>query len=162
MAPKLFLFTAFAGAAACSAGAVRPRRACRSNDSAQTGQVISSQKGEIIAVRDVVIKAPSRHSGSVGPGSQIGAATAAAAVMGSPIAAASAVGSVIGGNGGRAADDRMGEEITIAIEGGKSVIVVQERRRAAVRGRRARGDSPGRQQLGVRRRDLARGARPSY
>jgi len=127
MAPKIFLFTAFAGAAALSAGCSSPSSSLPVYDSAQTGQVISSQKGEIIAVRDVVIKAPSRHSGSVGPGSQIGAATAAAAVMGSPIAAASAVGSVIGGMAGARADDRMGEEITIAIEGGKSVIVVQER-----------------------------------
>jgi outer membrane lipoprotein SlyB len=98
-------------------------------DSTQIGQVISEQRGEILAVRDVLIKAPTGRAGSAGAGSRIGAATAAAAITGSPVAAASAAASVLGGVAGSRADDRMGEELTIQLEGGQTILVVQERGR---------------------------------
>ena len=96
-------------------------------DSAQIGQVIREQRGEVVAVRDVLIRAPSTPAGSTGTGSRIGAATVAGIITRSPVAVASAVGSVLGGNVGARVDDRLGEEITVMVEGGQSVIIVQER-----------------------------------
>ena len=96
-------------------------------DSAQIGQVIREQRGEVVSVRDVLIRAPSAPAGSTGAGSRIGAATVAGIITGSPVAVASAVGSVLGSNVGARADDRLGEEITVMVEGGQSVIIVQER-----------------------------------
>jgi len=98
-------------------------------DSNQVGQVIREQRGEIVAVRDVLIKAPSAPAGSTGAGSRIGAGTVVGIITGSPTAVAGAIGSVVGGSVGARADDRLGEEITIMVEGGQSVVIVQERDR---------------------------------
>ncbi len=98
-------------------------------DSNQIGQVIREQRGDVVAVRDVLIKAPSAQAGSSGAGSRIGAGAVAGVITGSPTAVANAIGSVMGGSVGARADDRLGEEITVMVEGGQSVVIVQERDR---------------------------------
>jgi outer membrane lipoprotein SlyB len=99
-------------------------------ESSQVGSVIKTQGGEIVSVRDVVIKAPSSSAGSTGMGSRIGAAAGRSAIYGGAAAAASAatsvVGEAIGAVAGARADDKLGEEITVAIEGGQVVTIVQE------------------------------------
>jgi outer membrane lipoprotein SlyB len=96
-------------------------------DSRQTGTPITVQKGRVVAVRDVLIKAPSARPGAVGPGAQIGAGAVTSVITGSVTAVGMAVGQVVGGKVGAQADDRMGEEITIEVEGGQKIIIVQER-----------------------------------
>lgn len=100
-------------------------------DSSQVGSIIKSQNGEIISVRDVMIKAQSSAAGSTGMGSRIGAAAGRGAIYGGASAAASAasavVGEAVGAVAGARADDRVGEEITVSIEGGQAVTIVQER-----------------------------------
>jgi outer membrane lipoprotein SlyB len=100
-------------------------------DSSQVGAVIKSQNGEIISVRDVMIKAQSSAAGSTGMGSRIGAAAGRGAIYGGASAAANAasavVGEAVGAVAGARADDRVGEEITVSIEGGQAITIVQER-----------------------------------
>lgn len=127
MHPKAVLSLGAAILAGFICGCSSPRANLPVYDSSQIGQVIREQTGEIVSVRDVLIKAPSAPAGSTGAGSRIGAATVAGIITGSPVAVASAVGSVIGGNVGARADDRLGEEITVMVEGGQSVVIVQER-----------------------------------
>jgi outer membrane lipoprotein SlyB len=88
---------------------------------------MTSQSGEIIGVQDVVIKAPTAARGALGPGARIGSATAVAAVLGSPIHAAMAAGEVIGSAAGAGADNKKGEELTILMKDGRTIVVVQER-----------------------------------
>lgn len=80
--------------------------------------------GEVIGVRDVIIT-PNSRSGS-GTGSRVGAAAMIGAITGSPMAIAGAVGSVMGENGGSKLDNKMGEEITVQLQGGPVIVVVQE------------------------------------
>ena len=96
-------------------------------DSSQTGQIITEQQGEIVGVQDVLIKAPTSRAGSPGVGSRIGSAVGRAAVMGSAIGAAAAAGDVIGGMVGGSSDNKNGEELTILLKDGRTVVVVQER-----------------------------------
>jgi outer membrane lipoprotein SlyB len=96
-------------------------------ESSQTGQMISEQRGEIVAVQDVVIKAPTAAAGSAGAGSRIGAGVAGAAITGNPISAVMAAGSVLGGIAGAGADNKKGEELTILLKDGRTVVIVQER-----------------------------------
>jgi len=94
----------------------------------QTGQVIREERGEIVAVRDVVIKPTDVGILRGGPGRQIGSAVGRAVIAGSVIGAAAAVGGVVGGEIGSKADEKAGEEITIRVAGTEEVvIVVQER-----------------------------------
>jgi outer membrane lipoprotein SlyB len=109
--------------------------ASRSNlpvyDSSQIGSVIKTQEGEIVAVRDVVIKAPNTPRGSTGMGSRIGSAVGRGVIQGGGTgaiigAAGGVVGDAIGGVAGARMDDKVGEEITILVEG-RTITVVQER-----------------------------------
>jgi outer membrane lipoprotein SlyB len=97
-------------------------------DRSQVGQVVSGQRGEVLGVRDVVIKGQADQQGSAGRGARVGSAAVVGAIYGNPLpAVAAAVGSMAGGAAGSKLDDRMGEEITIMLEGGRTVTVVQER-----------------------------------
>ena len=100
-------------------------------DSSQVGTVIRSQSGEILAVRDVVIKASITQAGSTGMGARIGGAAGRSAIYGGPAAAIGAAGAVVGeavgAVAGARADDKRGEEITVLVEGGQTVTIVQER-----------------------------------
>jgi outer membrane lipoprotein SlyB len=100
-------------------------------DSGQVGSVITSQRGEIVSVRDVLIKAPSQSAGSTGMGARIGSAAGRSGILGGPSAIVGAVGAVVGEAAGAvvgaAADNKMGEEITVLVEGGQTITIVQER-----------------------------------
>src|ERR1051326_2798465 len=96
-------------------------------DSSQVGQMISEQKGEVIGVQDVVIKARTSQAGSPGIGSRIGWAAVTSAILGSPIHAAVAAGQALGGIAGAGMDNQQGEELTILLKDGRTVVVVQER-----------------------------------
>jgi outer membrane lipoprotein SlyB len=97
-------------------------------DRSQVGQVVSGQRGEVVSVRDVLIKGQAEQQGSAGRGARLGSAAVTGAIFGAP---ERAVASVLGGMAGSAAgaklDDRMGEEIMVTLEGGKTVTIVQER-----------------------------------
>jgi outer membrane lipoprotein SlyB len=95
-------------------------------DSSQIGQIIREDQGEIIGVREVVIKAPSSRAGSPGVGSRMGGAAAAAAITGNPVAVAVAAGQMIGSAAGAVADNQRGEELTIVMRDGRTVMIVQE------------------------------------
>ena len=97
-------------------------------DRSQVGQVVSEQRGEIVSVRDVVIKGQAEQAGSAGRGARIGAAAVQGAILGaSERAVAAVVGSMAGSAAGSKLDDKLGEEITIMLEGGRRVVIVQER-----------------------------------
>ena len=96
-------------------------------DSSQVGQMISEQKGEIIGVQDVMIKARSSQAGSAGVGSRMGSAAVVSAVLGNPVHAVIAAGEMIGGAAGATMDNQKGEELTILMKDGHTVVVVQER-----------------------------------
>ncbi len=114
-----------------AAGCANSRSSLPVYDSSQVGSVIKSQGGEIVSVRDVLIKAPSTNAGSTGMGARIGSAAGRSAIFGGPAAAVGAAGAVvgeaIGGVAGARADDKVGEELTIAVEGGQTITIVQER-----------------------------------
>lgn len=83
-------------------------------------------------MRDVVIKAPSQSAGSTGRGARIGSAAGRSAISGGAAGAVvGVVGAVVGEAAGTAvgatANNKMGEEITVLIEGGQTVTIVQER-----------------------------------
>ena len=86
---------------------------------------MTTEKGEVVSVRDVLIK-PQPPSGS-STGAIIGAGVGQTAATGSPGAIGGAVGSVIGATVGGKTDERMGEELTILVEGGNRIVIVQER-----------------------------------
>jgi outer membrane lipoprotein SlyB len=95
--------------------------------SSQVGQMITEEQGEILDVREVLIQAPHSQAGSAGVGSRMGGAIAAAAVLGSPIQAAMEGARVVGGIAGANADNKNGEELTIRLKDGRTVVVVQQR-----------------------------------
>ena len=119
----------------CAAALVSVITGCSSSpkkpvyDASQTGTIIREQRGEIVAVRDVVIK-PTDLSGSIGggPGARIGSAAGAGIMGGSLEAAKVAIGRAVGRDLGSKLDEKAGEEITIRLdERDETIIVVQER-----------------------------------
>ena len=97
-------------------------------DRSQVGQVVSEQRGEVISVRDVVIKGQTDQAGAPSRGSRLGAAAVTGAIMGAPErAVAAVVGSMAGSAAGGKFDDKLGEEITVMLEGGRKIVIVQER-----------------------------------
>jgi outer membrane lipoprotein SlyB len=97
-------------------------------DRGQVGQVVSEQRGEVVGVRDVLIKGQTSQTGSTGTGARLGSAAVTGAIFGAPErAVAAVVGSIAGSAAGAKLDDRMGEEVTVMLEGGKTVVIVQER-----------------------------------
>ena len=127
---RWLLNVAVGGALAAGAGCVS-KSTLPVYDSSQVGNAITSERGEILSVRDVLIKAPSQSAGNTGMGARIGSAAGRSAVMGAPGAIVGAVGAVVGEAAGAmvgaTADDKMGEEITVLVEGGKTITIVQER-----------------------------------
>jgi len=97
-------------------------------DRGQVGQVVSEQSGEVVAVRDVLIQGQRSQAGSTGAGARIGSAAVTGAILGAPErAVAAVVGSIAGSAAGARMDDRLGEEVTVMLEGGRTVVIVQER-----------------------------------
>ncbi|MSU66316.1 MAG: hypothetical protein EXS38_09495 [Opitutus sp.] len=104
----------------------------------QVGQVVSEQRGEIISVRDVVIKGQTDQAGALSRGSRIGAAAVTGAIMRAPErAVAAVVGSMAGSAAGGKFDDKLGEEIAVMLEGGRKIVIVQERELGVHHWRRA-------------------------
>ena len=126
--PKTVWFSLVAGTSLVLVGCGTTRRT-PVYDSSEVGQIISEQGGEILAVQEVLIKAPTSRSGSAGAGSRIGSAAAAAAISGNPVAIAVAASQVIGGAAGAVADNQRGEELTILLKDGRTVVIVQQRGR---------------------------------
>jgi outer membrane lipoprotein SlyB len=128
---RRLLFGAMTGGLLLLAGGCATKQTLPANESSQIGTVIKSQRGEIVAVRDVVINAPSPATRSTGMGSRIGSAVGRSAVPGGVGILAGAVGAVVGEAAGSMtgpkADDKAGEEITVVVEGGKTIMIVQER-----------------------------------
>lgn len=126
MSSKLVLISLVAAAGAALSGCATASRT-PVYESNQVGQVITDQRGEIVGVQDVVIKAQSSARGSAGAGSRIGGAAVVGAVLGSPIYAAQVAGDVVGGIVGAGADNQRGEELQILLKDGRMITVVQER-----------------------------------
>ena len=91
----------------------------------QTGVAMHVETGEVVSVRDVLIKPDGPSATSTG--SILGAGAGRSAVTGNPGPLGGAVGSVVGASVGSRLDEKAGEEITIAVEGGLTIVVVQER-----------------------------------
>jgi outer membrane lipoprotein SlyB len=99
----------------------------------QTGVIMKEKTGQIMSVRDVVIKDP--DNGSIfsrggGPGATIGGAAGRAATTGGsvPVATAGIIGEEVGRQLGGQLDERAGEEISIRLdEGDEMITIVQER-----------------------------------
>jgi outer membrane lipoprotein SlyB len=93
----------------------------------QTNQMITAQLGEVVAVHDVVIQASSSQSGSAGTGASIGSALGGS-ILGDPVTAvAGAAGRAVGSSLGAGADNQRGEEITVTLRDGRTVLIVQEK-----------------------------------
>jgi outer membrane lipoprotein SlyB len=127
MSPKTVLLSVAVISAGFLGGCSSPAARTPVYDSSQVGHVITEQKGEIIGVQDVVIKARSSTRGSAGAGSRIGGAAVVGAILGSPIYAAQVAGDVIGSVAGSSMDNERGEELTILMKDGRSIVVVQPR-----------------------------------
>jgi len=97
----------------------------------QTGTIIRQEKGEIVAVRDVIIKAGNPSAIYGGPGRRIGNEVGRAVATGSVTGVIASVGGAIGGEIGSLADDKAGEEIHIRLERSEEVIIVVQERGSA-------------------------------
>ena len=128
MKSRLEILLPAAFAAVLLSGCGNSRSSMPVYDRTQVGQVVSEQRGEVVTVRDVVIKGQTEQTGSAGRGARIGAAAVQGAIFGAPERAiAAVVGSMAGSAAGGKMDDKLGEEITVMLEGGRTVVIVQER-----------------------------------
>ncbi len=93
----------------------------------QVGQVVSGESGQVMAVEEVLIQASSTQAGSPGTGAQIGSAVGAGAMTGNPLAIVGAIGGIMGAKAGAGMDNQVGDKITILLDNGKTVTVVQAR-----------------------------------
>jgi outer membrane lipoprotein SlyB len=113
------------GASYVLAGCASSRSNLPVYDPQQVGTVLRTEKGEVVAVRDVLIKPLPASGGSTG--GVVGGAVGRSAATGNPGSIAGAVGAVIGSAIGSKSDERPAEEITIVMEGGHTIVIVQER-----------------------------------
>lgn len=125
MKTRLLAGAAILISAGCLGGCASSRRPVY--DPSQTGTVLSIEKAEVIAVRDVDIKTSPRPSGPTGAVGTVTGGAVASVITGSTAAIGRAVGSVVGSAVGSNADAVAGEEITLSVEGGRTVVIVQER-----------------------------------
>lgn len=93
----------------------------------QTGQVMTRDTGTVIAVEEVVVQAAGTAAGSAGTGSQVGSAVGMGVLTGSPVYVAGALGNIVGGKAGAGLDNRVGDKVTVALDSGKTIVIVQER-----------------------------------
>lgn len=87
---------------------------------------MSQEAGLVLAVEEVVIQAPNSTS-QTGTGAQLGSAVGRGAITGSPTAIAGAVGGLLGSKAGASLDNQVGDKITIQLDGGKTVTIIQAR-----------------------------------
>lgn len=93
----------------------------------QAGQVISQDAGMVMQVEEVLIKGESNYPGAPGVGSQVGRAVGQSAISGNPLSVVGALGGIMGGKAGANLDNQIGDKITIVLDSGKTVTIVQER-----------------------------------
>jgi outer membrane lipoprotein SlyB len=93
----------------------------------QAGQVISQDAGMVTAVEEVVIQGSSSYPGAPGTGSQLGSAVGRSVLSGDPLAMVGAIGGIMGGKAGANLDNQIGDKITITLDSGKTITVVQAR-----------------------------------
>ena len=86
-------------------------------DTSQTGQILREKPGEVIAVRDVIIKPPDISVIRGGTGAQVGAAAGSAIMTGSIGVMKGAIGAAVGRDIGGKLDEKAGEEIEIRLDG---------------------------------------------
>lgn len=91
------------------------------------GQVITQDAGMVTAVEEVMIQGNSSYPGAPGTGSQVGSAVGRGVLSGNPIYAVGAIGGIIGGKAGASMDNRIGDKITILLDSGKTITVIQDR-----------------------------------
>lgn len=115
-----------AGCAAPAASSTRPVYTA-----GQAGQVISQETGLVVAVEEVLIQAPGSAAGSAGTGSQIGSAVGRGVLTGSPAAVTGALGGILGGRAGAGLDNQVGDKVTVMLDSGKTVVIVQARNQTA-------------------------------
>lgn len=109
-------------------GCSSPPASSRASGPEEIGPVISQVPAEIVNVRDVMITPTDAAArGASGPGSRVGKAAALGAISGSPVPLVRVVSSVMSDAGHGKLDNRMGEEITVRVKGGGTMILVQDR-----------------------------------
>ena len=111
-----------------AAGCSTPAASSAGPSPEELGPVISEARGEIINVRDVMIT-PTASTGAAarGTSSRMGTAAVMGAITGSPVPLVRSVSSVMIDAGRGRLDNRMGEEITVRLKNGNTVMMVQER-----------------------------------
>ncbi len=93
----------------------------------QAGQIISGESGQVMAVEEVLIQAPSTSAGSTGTGAQVGSAVGRGVMTGNPMVIAGSIGGIMGARAGAGLDNQVGDKITILLDNGKTVTVIQAR-----------------------------------
>lgn len=96
----------------------------------QAGQVISQDAGMVMAVEEVLIQGNSNYPGAPGMGSQVGRAVGQGVLSGNPLYVVGAIGGIMGSKAGANLDNQIGDKITITLDSGKTVTVVQARDKA--------------------------------
>jgi hypothetical protein len=76
---------------------------------------------------EVLITGNSSYPGAPGTGSQVGAALGRSAIYGNPLSAVGAIGGIMGAKAGASLDNQIGDKITIVLDSGKTVTIVQAR-----------------------------------
>lgn len=95
----------------------------------QAGQVISQNAGMVMEVQEVLIQGESDYPGAPGTGSKMGSAVGRSVLTGNPLAVVGTIGGIMGGKAGANLDNQIGDKITIALDSGKTITVVQARDR---------------------------------
>lgn len=93
----------------------------------QAGQVISHDAGMVMAVEEVLIQGSSNYPGAPGMGSQVGRAVGQGVLSGNPLYVVGAIGGIMGGKAGASLDNQIGDKITVTLDSGKTITVVQAR-----------------------------------
>jgi outer membrane lipoprotein SlyB len=109
-------------AAGCESTSSTPARPVYT--AGQTGTMITQEKGLVVAVEEVLIKAPSSSS-NTGTGAQMGRAVGSAIL--NPGAIVGSMGSIMGAKAGASLDNQVGDKITIVTDEGRTVTIVQPR-----------------------------------
>lgn len=93
----------------------------------QAGHAISQDAGMVTNVEEVLIKGESNYPGAPGMGSQVGRAVGQGVLSGNPLYVVGAIGGIMGGKAGANMDNQIGDKITVTLDSGKTMTVVQAR-----------------------------------
>jgi outer membrane lipoprotein SlyB len=96
----------------------------------QAGQVINQNAGMVTAVEEVMIQGASNYPGAPGMGSQVGRAVGQGVLSGNPLYVVGAIGGIMGSKAGANMDNQIGDKITVTLDSGKVISVVQARDKA--------------------------------